>query len=153
MSTVHATCVAIDGIGVLLRGGSGTGKSDLALRLIDEGALLVADDQVALEAARGRLMARGPSAIAGLLEVRGLGPMPVASTAAAPVTLVVDLAPADRIERCPEPRFDRIEGIDLPVVEIDASAPSAAARVRLAARAAAGARGPWPVAAARAERP
>ena len=58
---VHATCVALDGAGVLLRGPSGSGKSDLALRLIDGGARLVADDQVALSAEAGRLVARAPA--------------------------------------------------------------------------------------------
>ncbi|MBM3488544.1 MAG: hypothetical protein FJX67_18250, partial [Alphaproteobacteria bacterium] len=50
---LHATCIAVDGIGVLVRGASGAGKSDLALRLIDAGARLVADDQVLVEAAAG----------------------------------------------------------------------------------------------------
>ena len=70
---VHGTCIAIDGAGVLLRGPSGCGKSDLALRLIDGGAVLVADDRVSLEARAGDLVASAPDALAGLLEVRGVG--------------------------------------------------------------------------------
>jgi len=75
MLRIHGTCVALSGLGVLLRGPSGSGKSDLALRLIDGGAKLVADDQVelALDAA-GRVMARAPATLSGLLEVRGIGP-------------------------------------------------------------------------------
>ncbi len=70
---VHATAVAIEGEAVLLRGPSGSGKSDLALRLIDGGAQLVADDQTLLRRAGGRVLASAPPAIAGLLEVRGVG--------------------------------------------------------------------------------
>ena len=62
---VHATCIAVDGLGVLLRGPSGSGKSDLALRLIDGGAMLIADDQVVLEAIGGVLFARPPDILAG----------------------------------------------------------------------------------------
>ncbi|MEC8388619.1 MAG: hypothetical protein VX098_10900, partial [Pseudomonadota bacterium] len=61
MERVHGTCVAIDGAGVLLRGPSGSGKSDLALRLIDGGATLVGDDQLELSRVNDRLVARAPS--------------------------------------------------------------------------------------------
>ncbi|HJZ14329.1 MAG TPA: hypothetical protein VJ251_02575, partial [Stellaceae bacterium] len=70
---VHATAIAIDGRAVLLRGPSGAGKSDLALRLIDGGARLVADDQAELRRAGERVMVRAPAEIAGLIEVRGIG--------------------------------------------------------------------------------
>ena len=78
---LHATCIAVDGatgpLGVLLRGSSGAGKSDLAFRMIDQGARLVADDQCRLQrrngAAGAYLVARAPATIDGLLEVRGLG--------------------------------------------------------------------------------
>ena len=70
---VHATAVAIDGRALLLRGPSGAGKSDLALRLIDAGARLIADDQSVLRREGGRLLAAVPAAIAGLIEVRGVG--------------------------------------------------------------------------------
>src|SRR3546814_17418763 len=73
MLRVHATCIAIDGRGILLRGPSGSGKSDLALRLIDGGALLVADDQVILTEADGELTASAPATTAGRMEVRGIG--------------------------------------------------------------------------------
>ncbi|WP_040850329.1 HPr kinase/phosphorylase, partial [Nitrospirillum viridazoti] len=78
MIRVHATCVSVGGAGVLLRGASGSGKSDLALRLVDAGALLVADDQVALAAdpTATLLTATAPERLAGLIEVRGLGILP-----------------------------------------------------------------------------
>ena len=76
---VHGTCIEIDGLGVLLRAPSGGGKSDLALRLIDDGAHLVADDQVQLTARAGRLVATAPLRISGRMEVRGLGIVEVPS--------------------------------------------------------------------------
>ena len=75
---VHATCVALGEAGVLLLGASGAGKSDLALRLIDDGARLVADDRVALGVQSGRLVATAPAGLPRALEVRGMGLMPVA---------------------------------------------------------------------------
>src|SRR5262249_18332162 len=88
---IHASCVAMDSAGVLLLGRSGAGKSDLALRLIDDGAVLVADDRVLLSARKGVLRASAPDSIRGLIEIRGLGivTMPVKNTAA--VRLAVQL--------------------------------------------------------------
>lgn len=139
---LHATCVALPGrdgpLGVLLRGASGAGKSDLALRLIDRGARLIADDQceVTVEdgAAGPRLIARAPAAIAGLLEVRGLGLAEVPSLAQAPVALVVDLVAGDRIERLPEAARETILGIDLPCLALDPFEAAAPAKLDLALR-------------------
>ena len=72
-ANIHAGCVAIGSQGVLLLGKSGTGKSDIALQLIDRGAKLVADDRTILFAEKGTLHARAPASIEGLLEIRGLG--------------------------------------------------------------------------------
>jgi serine kinase of HPr protein (carbohydrate metabolism regulator) len=103
MLRIHGTCVALSGLGVLLRGPSGSGKSDLALRLIDGGAKLVADDQVelALDAA-GRVMARAPATLSGLIEVRGIGILRMNAVRTARVGLVADLTPEDQVERLPE---------------------------------------------------
>ena len=75
---VHATCLSIDDVGLLIRGPSGIGKSDLALRLIDKGARLVADDRVGLLVSDNHVIARAPATLAGLLEVRGLGMLAIA---------------------------------------------------------------------------
>jgi len=98
---IHATCLRLcragaafgapAGAGVLLVGGSGAGKSDLALRLIAMGARLVADDRTDLFVARGRLFARAPKRIAGLIEVRGVGVLRLPRAAQAQVTLVAEL--------------------------------------------------------------
>jgi serine kinase of HPr protein (carbohydrate metabolism regulator) len=89
--TVHATSVAIGGRGILIRGRSGSGKSDLALRLIDRGARLVSDDYTIVSARDGRLWADAPETIAGKLEVRGVGILEVAPARDVPVCLIADL--------------------------------------------------------------
>ena len=131
---LHATAVAIDGQAVLLRGPSGSGKSDLALRLIDAGARLVADDQSELSRRGDALIVRAPATIAGLLEVRGLGILRLEALAEAPVGLIADLVRPDRIERLPPRRTGAILGITVPLIEV---APfEASARGEIAARAA-----------------
>ena len=141
---VHATCVALRPHGtssgrtwraVLLRGPSGAGKSDLALRLIEAGGRLVADDQTRL-ARRGRgLVATAPATLAGLIEVRGVGIVKLARgqvLAQAPLALLVDLVPADRVERLPEPAEETLLDVDLPVLALAPFEVSAPAKLRLA---------------------
>jgi serine kinase of HPr protein (carbohydrate metabolism regulator) len=121
--TLHATCVAISGRAVLIAGRSGSGKSDLALRLIDRGAELVSDDYTQVRSVAGRLVARAPAAIAGRMEIRGVGLVEVAATAEAPVCLLVDLDAAP--ERLPEPANRRVAGQDVPTIALAALEPSA----------------------------
>jgi serine kinase of HPr protein (carbohydrate metabolism regulator) len=126
------------GIGVLLRGPSGIGKSDLALRLIDRGAALVADDQVLLERDGERLLASPPENLAGLLEVRGLGILQFPHEEKAPIRLVIDLVEIREMERLPESATVSILGISLPLWTLSAREPSADTKVRLAMQHAAG---------------
>ena len=129
---VHGTCVELFGLAVLLRGPPGSGKSDLALRLIDGGARLIADDQVVLTAETGRIRAAAPTRIAGRIEARGVGIVPVATVEVAPIALVVDLvSPAD-VPRLPEPSVCRLAGIAVPSIALAPFEASAAAKVRLA---------------------
>ena len=122
---VHGSCVARDGAGVLLLGPAGSGKSDLALRLIGRGFGLVADDRV--DVMDG--VASAPAALAGLLEVRGLGVVRLpAHTTAARLALVGELGAL--MERLPFPA--RHAGLGLPLIRLDAAAASAADRVILA---------------------
>ena len=121
--TIHATCVAIDGRGVLIGGRSGSGKSDLALRLIDRGAQLVSDDYTDLCSVDGRLVARAPARIAGRMEIRGVGLVEIAAAPEAPVCLFVDLDSLP--DRLPEPKTRRIAGQDLPTIALAALEPSA----------------------------
>lgn len=129
--TVHATTVAIDGRAVLITGPSGSGKSDLALRLLDRCFRLVSDDQTLVSRDGDRLIADGPPNIAGKLEVRGIGIVEMERVSGMPVALVVELR--SDIERLPEDNRDRtILGVKLPLVSIDAMTASAAAKVSLA---------------------
>lgn len=135
MILVHGTCVDVAGVGVLLRGPPGSGKSDLALRLIDGGARLIADDHVEVEAADGILRTAPPATIAGLIEVRGVGLMRVPWQAEGRLDLVIDLVPEGEIERLPEAEACRYEGIEVARMALSAFEASACSKVRLAARA------------------
>ena len=132
---VHGTCVAIEGIGVLIRGEPGCGKSDLALRLIDEGARLIADDQVELVPKQDALFAAAPPSIAGRMEVRGLGIVAVPCIASVALGLVVELVSPKTIERMPMASAWEHEGIRIPLIRLTSFEASATAKVRLAARA------------------
>ena len=132
---VHATAIAIDGRAVLLRGPSGAGKSDLALRLIDAGARLVADDQVELRRAGGRVLVRAPAALAGLVEVRGVGILQLEPLREAVLAMCVDLVPSAEVERLPEIRCEDVLGLAVPSIAISPFEASAAAKLRFALRA------------------
>jgi serine kinase of HPr protein (carbohydrate metabolism regulator) len=132
---LHATAVAIDGQAVLLRGPSGSGKSDLALRLIDAGGRLVADDQSEVRRCGDGLLVCAPATIAGLFEVRGLGILRLDAAAEAPVAMIADLVAAERIERLPRRRTGTILEIAVPLIEIAPFEVSAPAKLRLALRA------------------
>jgi serine kinase of HPr protein (carbohydrate metabolism regulator) len=132
MVLIHATTVAIEGRGVLLRGPAGAGKSDLALRLIEGGALLVADDQTQVTLKEGRLIAQSPASIRGIIEVRGIGLVRVEVADSAPLELVIDLLSQEKIERLPRPATCNILGNEVPCRRLAAFEPSAPAKVRLA---------------------
>ena len=138
MIRVHGTSIALAGTGVLLRGPSGAGKSDLALRLIEAGACLVADDQVELVPSVKGLIMRPPDKLAGLLEVRGLGILRLDYADNIPLALVVDLVPADSVERMPETETTEISGLTLPLLRLCPWEASAPAKVRLAVGVASG---------------
>jgi serine kinase of HPr protein (carbohydrate metabolism regulator) len=128
--TVHAAAVLLGARAVLIRGPSGAGKSRLALGLIEAArtglipfARLVADDRVELEACHGRLLARAPEALAGLLEVHGLGIRRLPYEPVAIIGTIVDLAAADA-QRLPSPaeRQAALAGVLLPRLGVAAGA-------------------------------
>ena len=133
-SLVHATAVAIEGAAILLRGPPGAGKSDLALRLIDDGARLVADDQTLLRRANDRVLVRAPATIAGLLEIRGVGIVRVDPLDEAPLALIVDLVPSEQVERIPDNRSEVVLGLAFPLIALAAFEVSATAKLRFAWR-------------------
>lgn len=129
--TLHASTVARDGRAVLISGPSGSGKSDLALRLLDRGFGLVSDDQTIVQKDGARLLATAPPTIAGKLEVRGIGIVEMERTENAPVALIVELT--SEIQRLPDDSRERlILGISVPLISIDATAASAPSKVALA---------------------
>jgi HPr kinase/phosphorylase len=129
----HATAIAITDYGILLVGPSGSGKSDLALRLIDRGAKLVSDDAVAVAAVNSRPVLSAAPNIEGLIEIRGVGICAVQSVASAPLRLVVTLS--DEVERLPEDGLAaEICGYNVPTVNLAAFEASAALKVEYALR-------------------
>ena len=132
---IHASCVRLGTSGVLLLGRSGSGKSDLALRLIANGARLVADDRVELFVQSGRLKARPPRALAGLMEINGLGIVAQPHVAQAVIALAVQLDA--RPARLPKPQFYAVQGLKgdiapVPLIRLDAFQASAPAKIAAA---------------------
>ena len=150
---IHASCVAISGAGVLLRGQPGAGKSDLALRLVDGGGALVADDLCEIRREGDRLIADLPAAVdpafRGRIELRGLGFLTLPYAGASPLVLVVDLEPGLSPRRShpggahpggPHPEGEALYlGLGLPLIVLDPFQASAAAKLRLLAKVGAGA--------------
>lgn len=129
MTLIHATCVAIGGRGVLIEGPSGSGKSDLALRLIDRGAVLVADDQTDVRRENTHLYALTPAIIAGMLEVRGMGVVHLPYLDKAPLVLAVRIGAPERM-----PELDghcMIDGHRLAAMTVAALEASAPIKVEL----------------------
>jgi HPr kinase/phosphorylase len=128
---VHASAVAIQGHGVLLTGRSGSGKSDLALRLIDRGGVLISDDVVMISRTGTGLSVGVAPNIEGKIEIRGLGICSVKHLSSAPLRLVVGLS--NDIERMPdENRMENILGVDVPSIELAPFEGSAPVKVEMA---------------------
>lgn len=149
-ANIHATCIRLGkagkpfgappGLGILLLGKSGAGKSDLALRLIAAGAELVADDRTELYVWRRRLYAQAPKRIAGLLEVRGVGIVALPPANKTQVTLAVELEKS--VPRMPEHRLYQLPAAlrlprdaAPPVISLNPFEASAPAKLAVAAAA------------------
>lgn len=136
---IYATCITSSGRGVVLRGPSGSGKSDLALRCIflniqNVNYKLISDDQVRLERDGDLLKASAPSSIFGKIEVRGLGILDIDAELSANIELVVDLVAAEKVPRLPDPSFSKVElyGIKLPSIKLYPFENSAPLKMHLA---------------------
>lgn len=144
--TVHATAIAWGASAALIRGPSGSGKSDLAIRVLalSSGGMsglglppgdprLIADDQVQLHDDGTAIVASAPPAIAGLIEVRSVGILAVPARANAPIALVVDLvSPGQPIERLPDTQTAMLLGRPIPRIDLAPFEPSAAIKLVLA---------------------
>ena len=130
--TLHCSTVAIDGRAVLITGPSGSGKSDLTLRLLDRGYKLVSDDQTIIKKDGQRVIASAPPTIAGKLEVRGIGIVEMERIDNVPVALIVELT-SNEIQRLPDDSRERpLLGIKVPLVSVDAMTASAPSKIALA---------------------
>lgn len=112
----HASCVAVDGKGVLICGASGTGKSGLALELMGYGAHLVADDRTVLRRTGDKIHASAPEAIRGKIEARGIGILHADPVEEALIVLIVGLDEPET-ERLPPQRSEQLLGLSVPFVQ------------------------------------
>ena len=131
MELFHGTAVSYNGSGILILGPSGSGKSDLALRLINEGADLIADDQVLIKLVGKALQLSAPDSISGLIEVRGVGIIKIKPVCYIPLSLIVEIKSGAQLERIPIMKKDLIENIPIPVIQLDAFEGSAIAKIKI----------------------
>lgn len=120
LCTIHASFVLWGNKGILFKGKSGSGKSELSLKFIEnKGAVLAADDVVILEARQSRLWGRAPENIKGLLEIRNVGISRYESVAEAEVSLVVNLVLSkENLERLPKNKTENILGVEIPAIDL-----------------------------------
>jgi serine kinase of HPr protein (carbohydrate metabolism regulator) len=134
----HCSVIEIAGTGIAIEGKSGAGKTSLALGLIEAAkrrsieACLICDDQALIEAKGGRLYAKAPDPIAGLVELRGYGVARMASKPGCIVRLVVRLVPDEEVERMPGPAHTSLLGIELPLVKLPERHEAQSVRIVLA---------------------
>lgn len=134
---VHATTVALSGRAALIRGASGSGKSDLALRFITDfegdGAALISDDQTSVSLVDDQLTVRSPATIAGLIEVRGIGPLRVPYQENAILCIIVDLAENSEVPRLPPDPLpqEQILGRPVPLTVLAPFEASASLKLKL----------------------
>ena len=131
MDLFHGTAVLYRGFGILIRGPSGSGKSDLALRLIDDGADLIADDQVIIKSVGEILQLSSPDKISGLIEIRGVGVVRIKYVSGVPLGLILDINPRKKLKRMPIIKKELIGSISIPVISIDAFESSAVAKIKI----------------------
>ena len=135
MSNFHCTVVSINGNGILIEGPSGSGKSSLALGLLERAeaksisSSLVCDDQALLEARDGRLIAKAPSTIAGKIEVRGFGIVDLPFIKSVEVNLVARLVSELDLERMPKPKTETKLEITIPRIDVPAKHEEQAKRI------------------------
>ncbi|MEH6756848.1 MAG: HPr kinase/phosphatase C-terminal domain-containing protein [Parasphingorhabdus sp.] len=132
-SMLHASCVSIEGAGIMISGPSGSGKSDLALRLIDRGATLISDDYVELRLDQGRILLNAPANIEGKIELRSLGIFDCPHVSDIPLMMQVLLKPTTA--RFPmDSQTETIMTMAVPTITLNAAEASAPIKVEMALR-------------------
>lgn len=126
---LHASCVEKDGIGILIRGHSGAGKSSFALSLLNHGFRLVADDQVRTVVENGALIAEPADNLKGLLEVRGVGILQMNYSPRCTLRYLVDLVPGYVPERLPKSRQKYLSGVPLQIFQMDSRDPKSIEKI------------------------
>ena len=138
MKQIHGTCIVVNSCGVILRGPPSSGKSDLALRLINEGAQLVADDQIVLNSNGKELFASAPEKLLGLMEVRGIGIIEFDYIKNVKVEVIFDLVKNDKISRLPDALTANVNGVSVPRILLFPFEVSATTKLTIAAKAVTG---------------
>lgn len=128
---LHGTCVEVKGRAVLITGKPGSGKSSLALQLMDRGAILIADDQTALSQEEGGIVVRAPLALKGLMEVRGVGICQFPYQEKSFLKLFVEICDRIDVERLPESTYIEYYGIQVPSLKLLKEDPLGAIKVEL----------------------
>ncbi len=131
---IHGTMISIDGQGVLLLGPSGSGKSDLALRMIDRGAKLVADDQIFIAGGSEAPVCNPADRLEGLVEVRGLGIIRLPHAVNVPLRLILELVPAAAVPRLPDSAEITILNHAIPVLRLNPFETSTPIKIEFAIR-------------------
>ena len=129
---LHATCISVNNRGILIKGPSGSGKSDLALRLINDGGHLIADDRVIIKQQNTLLLASPPNSLSGLIEVRGIGIVKLHFQKSCAISLVISLVTPEKLSRLPKKQHIKIFGIKLPMIHLAAFETSTVTKVHLA---------------------
>ena len=132
MLKIHGTCVAIGNEAILFRGPSGSGKSDLALRVINCGGTLVSDDQTIIVRQEDELIMSSPENIRDKIEVRGVGIVNMPAKKEVRLGLVLDMMPSEKIDKIPLPQFCWYLGLQVPVLGLHPFENSAPLKVQLA---------------------
>ena len=132
MLKIHGTCVAIGNEAILFRGPSGSGKSDLALRVINSGGRLISDDQTIISRQEDELFMSSPENLRDKIEVRGVGIVNMPAKNEARLALVLDMMPPEKIDRIPILQFCWYLGLQVPVLGLEPFENSAPLKVQLA---------------------
>ncbi len=131
MALKHASCVEFNGKGIFIIGESGSGKSDLVLRLIDAGGILIGDDYVELDIKNGQIVAKPAPNIEGMIEVRGIGLVEMDFKDECVLNLVLELTDRKQIERLPDAEHFQYGDVRIPKYKFDPFALSAIPKIKL----------------------